>query len=101
MRSPFTSLLVLMVAGCVSAEKAGSSANRLVKAGDCLVIRSETRSTPEIRRVVGSDGCIELPVAEKVSVAGLPLIRVARTLEERYQPTELPELTLSVTRCQD
>lgn len=101
MRDYISILVTLIIAGCTTPSKTERAEYKLVQAGDCLIIQSITRPAPEIRTVVGSDGCIDAPFAGKLRVAGLTLVRVARALEDRYQPTELPELKLSVTRCSD
>lgn len=72
-----------------------------VDRGDCLLIQCVSRPSPVIRQVVDANGYLSLPFNVNLSVAGITLSEVGKSIAAAYRPTELPEPEFTVTRCRD
>ena len=93
--------LTLAACGCVTNRENGKVSQNTVDRGDCLLIQCVSRPSPVIRQVVDVNGFISLPFNVNLSVAGMTLSEVGKSIAAAYQPTELPEPEFTVTRCRD
>jgi protein involved in polysaccharide export with SLBB domain len=92
-------VFLLLTFGCTSQQPHAAIQERLLRAGDCLVITVTTPQTPELQLVIDSAGNISVPFQGDFHVVGLTLSQAGASIAAGFHTEALTRPKVLVSMC--